>query len=152
MQEGEEEEVCAFVLPVFNEFVAPQYSEEGIEEFLKYLEPHYLSERCQEDDFVLLATSQGRIVGMIELVKNSHISLIYTDGHLHGIGIGRELLKRSLEVCITNQPALTEITLNSSPNAVEIYEKLGFTVTKPEQIKNGIRFVPMKLELSRRSD
>ena len=152
MQEGEEKDVCVFVLPVFNEFVAPQYSEEGIKEFLKYLEPHYLSERCQEDDFVLLATSVGRIVGMIELVKNSHISLFYTDGRLHGIGNGRELLKRSLEICMKNEPALTEITVNSSPNAVNIYEKLGFSVTKAEQIKNGIRFIPMKLELSRNSD
>jgi ribosomal protein S18 acetylase RimI-like enzyme len=148
MQEGEEQEVCDLVIRVFHEFVAHQYSEEGVQEFLKYAEPQSLSKRCKEDDFVSLATTQGKIVGMIELVGNSHISLFYTEGSLQRIGIGRKLLNKSLEIGMNNDPALTEITVNSSPNAVGIYEKLGFTVTEPEKEINGIRFVPMKLELS----
>ena len=148
MEEGEEQDVCDLVIRVFHEFVAHQYSEEGVQEFLKYTEPQALLKRCQEDDFVSLATTQGKIVGMIELVGNNHISLFYTDSPLQGIGIGRRLLNKSLEICMNNDPAPTEITVNSSPNAVGIYKKLGFNVTEPEKEINGIRFVPMKLELS----
>jgi len=124
----------------------------GIQEFLKYVEPHYLSKRCQEDDFVFLAMLQGRIVSMIELVKNSHISLFYTDGGHQRLSIGRELLRKALELCLRDEPTLTGITVNSSPNAITIYNKLGFYVTEPEQVKNGIRFVPMRLEISSSSD
>jgi ribosomal protein S18 acetylase RimI-like enzyme len=152
MQAGEEQEVCALVIRVFNEFVAHQYSDNGIQEFLKYVEPHCLSERSQEDDFVVLAISHGKVVGMIELVKNSHISLFYTERNHQRIGIGRELLRKALEFCISDEPTLTRITVNSSPNAVNIYEKLGFYVMKPEQVKNGIRFVPMRLKISNSSD
>jgi ribosomal protein S18 acetylase RimI-like enzyme len=151
MQAGQEQEVSDLVIRVFNEFVAHQYSEEGIQEFLKYVEPHCLSERCQEDDFVVLAISQGKILGMIELVEISHISLFYTDGDHQRIGIGRELLRKALKICMKDEPTLSGITVNSSPNAVNIYEKLGFYVKEPEQVKNGIRFVPMRLEISNSS-
>ncbi|MBU1161235.1 MAG: GNAT family N-acetyltransferase, partial [Proteobacteria bacterium] len=74
------------------------------------------------------------------------------EGHLQRIHIGRELLRKSLEICKKDNPALTEITVNSLPNAVNIYKKLGFAELEPEKEKNGIRFVPMKLELSNSSD
>ena len=152
MQAGEEQEVCALVIRVFNEFVAHQYSDNGIQEFLKYVEPHRLSERCQKDDFVVLAISQGKIVGMIELVEKNHVSLFYTEGEHQRTGIGRELLKKALEICVRDEPKITGITVNSSPNAVSIYQKLGFSVMEPEQLKNGIRFVPMRLEMSNSLD
>ncbi|WP_334295796.1 GNAT family N-acetyltransferase [Clostridioides difficile] len=44
-----------------------------------------------------------------------------------------------------NKFNLTEITVNSSPYAVEVYHKLGFKDTAVEQIVDGIRFTPMKL-------
>jgi GNAT superfamily N-acetyltransferase len=152
MQAGEEKEICAFVKRVFHEFVAHQYSNQGIQEFLKYIEPQHLSKRCQADSFVLLAETKEKIVGMIELIGNCHISLFFVEGHLQRIGIGRELLKKSIKICRENNPSLTEITVNSSPNAVNIYEKIGFSVVEPEKEKNGIRFVPMKLEFLNSSD
>lgn len=136
----------------FNEFVAHQYSDEDIQEFLKYIEPQCLSKRCQEDDFVLLAKTKDKIIGMIELVGNSHISLFYVEGHLQRIGIGKGLLRKSLEICRRDNPALTKITVNSSPNALNIYEKIGFSGMEPEKEKNGIRFVPMEPELPNSSD
>ena len=152
MQAGDEQEVCALVIRVFNEFVTNQYSDGGIREFLKYVEPHWLSKRCQGDDFVVLAMFQGKIIGMIEIVKNSHISIFYTEGEHQRAGIGRELLRKSLEICTKGEPTITGITVNSSPNAVGIYEKLGFCITESEQVKNGIRFAPMRLEISNSSD
>ena len=37
-----------------------------------------------------------------------------------------------------------EFTVNSSPNAVSAYERLGFRITGSEQCVHGIRFVPMQ--------
>lgn len=141
MQAGEEEEICSLVIRVFNQFVAHQYSEQDKKAFLKYVEPKCLSKRFYEDSFVLVAAIKEKIVGMIEFVANSRISLFFVEGHLQKIGIGRELLKISFEICMKKNPALTEIIVNSSPNALTIYKKLAFSVVEPEKEKNSIRFV-----------
>ena len=148
MQPGEELEVCALIIRVFSEFIAHQYSDQDIQEFLMYIQPQSLSKRLQEDSFVLVAATQEKIVGIIELVGNSHISLFFVDEHLQKIGIGKELLKKSLKICKRKNPALKEITVNSSPNAVNIYKKIAFSVIDSEKEENNIRFVAMNAEIS----
>jgi GNAT superfamily N-acetyltransferase len=148
MQPGEELEVCALIIRVFSEFIAHQYSDQDILGFLKHIQPRSLSKRLQEDSFVLVAATQEKIVGMIELVGNRHISLLFVDEHLQRIGIGKELLKKSLKICRRKNPALKEITVNSSPNAVNIYKKIAFSMIDPEGEKNNIRLVAMNAEIS----
>lgn len=143
MQAGEELEICSLIIRVFNEFVAHQYSDQDIQEFLEYIQPQSLSKRFQEDSFVLVASTQNKNVGMIELVGNSHISLFFVEGHLQRIGIGKELLKKSLKICSKKNPALKEITVNSSLNAVNIYKKIAFSMIDSGKEKNNIRFVAM---------
>lgn len=65
---------------------------------------------------------------------------------LRNKGIGRGLLERASAECIKNGSG--KIDVNSSLFAVEIYQKLGFARTKPEQLLNGIRFVPMAKALN----
>jgi len=148
MKPGEELAICGLIIRVFSEFVAHQYSDQDILGFLKYIQPKFLSKRLQENSFVLVAVTQEKIVGMIELVGNRHISLLFVDEHLQRIGIGRELLKKSLKICRRKNPALKEITVNSSPNAVNIYKKIAFSVIDSEEEKNNIRFVAMNAEIS----
>jgi hypothetical protein len=42
MGTNEVTEVCNLVMCVFNEFIAPSYSQEGVNEFLKYAQPDAL--------------------------------------------------------------------------------------------------------------
>jgi predicted GNAT family N-acyltransferase len=51
-------------------------------------------------------------------------------------------------VSLQNNPDTQKITVNSSPNATKAYEKMGFTVDDEEQCVNGIKFVPMSLDLN----
>lgn len=146
MQAGEEQETCDLVIRVFNEFVAHQYSEQDIQKFLKYVEPHCLSKRCQKGNFVLVAATKDKIVGMIELVRNGHISLFFVEGHLQRIGIGKELLRKSLEIFRRKNPTLKEITVNLSLNAVNICKKIAFSITESEKEEIDTRLVPMQLE------
>ena len=53
----------------------------------------------------------------------------------------------ALAICRREKPDLVAITVNSSPYAVPIYERLGFRQTKPEQVVDGIRIVPMAVEV-----
>jgi predicted GNAT family N-acyltransferase len=148
MNPGEEAEVCNLVNHVFDKFVAPHYVEAGIQEFRKYIDPAALQQRSQENHFVLVAVTPDKIVGTIEIRDHCHVCLLFVDQQFQGRGISRELLHRALKICRQCKPELTQVSVNSSPNAVPIYERLGFQQTSPEQTVNGIRFVSMVLELS----
>ena len=148
MQPGEETEVCNLISRVFDELVAPGYSQRGVQEFLNYANPVSLLNRSQVNHFVLVAAAQDKIIGMIEIRNNNHISLLFVDKQFHRRGIGRALWQRALEICRQREADLSEFSVNSSPYAVPVYEKLGFRQKGFKQIKNGICFIPMRLELS----
>ena len=147
MQAGEESVVCDIVARVFEEFVEPGFSPEGVQEFLGYAKPKALAQRAQDNHFVLVAATGDEIVGMIEVRPYVHVSLFLVDARVHRRGIGRELLQRALDTCRHNRPDLLQVDVNSSPYAVPVYERLGLRPAGPEQVKNGIRFIPMVLEL-----
>ena len=147
MQAGEESAVCDLVARVFEESVEPGFSPEGVQEFLGYAEPTALAQRAQDNHFVLVAATGDEIVGMIEVRNHDHVSLFFVDARVHQRGIGRELMQQALDSCRHNRPDLQQIDVNSSPYAVPVYERLGFRQAGAEQVKNGIRFVPMVLEL-----
>jgi len=149
MKPGEESEVFDLVFRTFSEFIAPHYSRAGILGFLKYARPSSLLGRFQKDHFVLVATAQKKIIGIIEVRGNSHISLLFVDKPVQKRGIARELLRRTLRICLKEKPDLSKITVNASPNSVGIYKRLGFRPAGPEQVKKGIQFTPMTLELSK---
>ncbi len=43
------------------------------------------------------------------------------------------------------QSRTEQITVNASPYAVPVYEKLGFQAVDDEQLTDGIRYTPMTL-------
>lgn len=149
VQPGEETQVCELITRVFDEFIAPNFSPEGVDEFLKYIQPNALRERSETDNFTLVATQGEEIVGVIEIRNHNHVSLYFVDQAHIGLGIGKSLWRWALGICRRDNPELTHISVNSSPYAAPIYEKFGFQQTKAEQGVHGIRFVPMVVELNR---
>ena len=152
MKAGEERDVCRLVARVFADFVAVLYSPQGVREFLAYAADFdQLRQRLQANYFVLVAETQGQIVGAIEVRNCDHISLFFVEGELQRKGIGNGLWRRALVNCLANSPDVAKITVHSSPNAVETYQKLGFQAEGPEQTENGICFVPMAFAVQRSS-
>lgn len=143
---GEEAAASNLIIRVFDEFIAEGYSPEGVQEFLTYVTPEALARRAQENHFALVAAAGDRIVGVIEVRACDHVSLLFVDKAFQGQGISRTLLEQALVHCIESNPDLQEVSVNSSPYAVPIYEKLGFRATEPEQTVHGIRFTPMILK------
>jgi GNAT superfamily N-acetyltransferase len=144
---GQETPVCELITRVFDEFVAPDLSAEGAREFLKFVQPDALRERSRAGYLTLVARLGGEMAGVIQMKGYDHISLYFVDRAHMGRGIGRKLWRRALAICRRQRPDLAEITVNSSLYAVPIYEKLGFRQAKPEQVVNGIRYVPMVVGL-----
>ena len=144
---GEEGDVSALVATTFRHDMAPLYTKEGVDEFLRYASSHGIRERQHRDHVVLVGTHEGSLVGMIELRGYGHVSLLFVDPRRQREGIGRALLAEALQQCRAQPTPPVEITVNSSPNAVEAYRRLGFRPTGDLQVKNGIEFLPMSLAL-----
>jgi GNAT superfamily N-acetyltransferase len=147
MHEGEEAGACQLITESFNEFIAPGYSDEGVDEFLKYVNPDSMRERLADNSFALIAIADDLMTGIIEARSNNHIALLYVKKDYHRRGIAKKLLESAIKKCRQFDNTVDEIAVNSSPYAVRIYEKLGFTGVDAEKTVNGIRFTPMKLKL-----
>lgn len=145
MRSGEEHAVASLAARVFTEVVAPGYADEGVREFLRYASADRLLERSQADHFVLVAEDHGELVGLIEMRHSEHVAMLFV-AH-PGRGVGRELLRRAVALCRHAVPGLARVTVHAAPGAVEAYTRFGFTPSEPERVKNGIRFVPMALDL-----
>jgi GNAT superfamily N-acetyltransferase len=143
---GEETAVFNLIARVFDEFVAPGYSQEGVQAFLDYVQPEALLTRAQDNHLTLLALADGHMAGVIEMRECHHVSLLFVDTAYQGKRISRALLDRALALCREQGHNPPQITVNSSPYAIPIYERLGFRAAAGEQVKNGIRFTPMALE------
>lgn len=129
-------EALSLVWFVFLQYEAPDYSQEGIDEF--YMKIHdfdYLSSLR-----VFGAFGDGKLVGVIATRnEGTHIALFFVNGKYHRQGIGKQLFQTVLSNTLSDT-----ITVNSSPYAVPVYHKLGFRDIDQEQVVSGIRFTPME--------
>jgi len=147
MRHGEEIAIVDLVLRVFAESIAPLYSQEGIAEFKKFACSIALADRFRTGNLILLAESGQGVVGVIEIRKDDHVALLFVEKSHQRKGIAKELLLRSIEISRKRKPEINRITVNSSPNAFDVYQKMGFKGVGDEKIVNGIRFIPMELSL-----
>ena len=139
------EDISKFIEKIFQESISSMYDEIGNLEFKNYISSYKLKERCNEQElynfFILKNFSQT--IGFMELRKFFHISLLFIHNNYQRQGYGKRLINRAVE--IANENNLYEITLNSSPNSLNAYKKIGFEQLSNEKMINGIRFYEMKL-------
>lgn len=153
LKESDIKEAMDVVLEVFSTFVAPVYSQQGIDEFRRYIDPEAIISKMRMGTLRLWGCcDDGRIVGVaavssfaIDIMrgpywKGSHIYLLFVKEEYQRRGIARQLFEAAKQACAEAK----EITVNSSPYAVEVYRHLGFIPAGNETNLNGIRFTPMK--------
>ena len=139
IQEDEMEKALDLVWKTFLEYEAPDYTEEGINEFKKSIDDEtWIKEREFYGAF-----EEDEIRGVIATKDKSHLALFFVDGNYHKQGIGKKLYQK---VKTLNDKGY--FTVNSSPYAKEVYKRLGFKSTDNEQCINGLRFIPMEVELT----
>lgn len=141
------EEALALVWEVFAEFEAPGYSDEGVEEFWKFIDLEYMTMKVGEGRmFFWGAFEDDYLVGVCAFRGLDHISLMFVDPQYHRRGIATALVKKAVADCKELDPELDHVTVNSSPYAVPFYEALGFEKISEIREENGIKFVPMKIK------
>lgn len=143
LKKEEIREALDLVWAVFQEFQAPDYSEQGIEEFQKFIFYHSNIEQYNDGKVSFWGWKEdGELAGVIATKEKNHISMLFVKKEYHRQGIARRLFKAVEEAC-RSMDGISEITVNSSPFAVAVYNRLGFIETDNEQLVNGIRFTPM---------
>jgi GNAT superfamily N-acetyltransferase len=131
--------LAAFVERIFTAHVAPTYSAEGVATFSRYGgAPAMLARRG--DHRMIVAEAGGALVGLLEVRDESHVSMLFVESAHHRRGIARVLLRAAFGA-EAEWPALT---VNSAPDAVGAYARLGFVATAAETESGGMRFVPMR--------
>ena len=135
---NELENATYLVWRVFLEYEAPDYTQEGIDEFKKTINNiNWINER----DFYG-AFQDNNLLGVIATKDITHIALFFVDGKYHKQGIGKSLYKK-----VESLNNLGYFTVNSSLYAHEIYKHLGFIDMDTLKCIHGIKFYPMRKEL-----
>ena len=145
---GDFEAISVFIRKVYDEFIAPDFPEEGNRRFYQFIDPEALKKRFEEPDSLLTARMQSRIVGVIGTREMNHICLFFVSPEEQGRGIGRLLFHAMAKKCRENYPEISDLTVNSSPYSVPVYENLGFKASDSMQERDGITYLPMKFQFS----
>ena len=125
------EAVCDLIAEVFNHSVASLYSDDGVSAFFSYADAGMMQARLQAGHFALVAEQDGVMVGMIEMRNNDHVSMFFVSQRCQRQGVGKELLRQALALAHEADPSVSQVTVNSSPNSVSAYERLGFHAVAP---------------------
>ena len=129
----------------FWEYDASYYPRNGQDSFLAYASFPNFAYRQWHSHSTFVAKDQTRILGMIEIRGDCHISMLFVAPNYIKQGIGRALITTAVERCVSRKMNLRYITVNSSLFAEEFYKKMGFTATESPTTNDGLTCIPMAL-------
>lgn len=144
---GEVGEALSLALEVFLEFEAPDYRPEGVAAFKRDIvqNDEFISNCRQGICPIYAAFDAGKMIGMMGMRSNrTHINLVFTRKEYHRQGVAASIFRYLLNDIMKENPAIKELTLNSSPYGKAFYLHIGFEPLSDEQEVDGIRFTPMK--------
>lgn len=130
---------------LFDEFIAEDYSAEGIENFYKRISSQSILERVKSGSFINVFKSCNEIIGYIELSGINHIYLLFVKKDCQKRGIARQLIDSAIIHIQNTNSFVTDITVNSTFNSLDFYKKIGFKKMADFQYKSGITTFPMRL-------
>lgn len=132
---------------VFQEFVAPDYSQEGIDTFYKeFIQNIKYKENFATGKEAMYGAYIGdRLVGVLSLSINNTLSCLFVDGKYQRLGVG----KRLFDFIVENLQGrgVQELKLNASPYAIDFYHRLGFEDNGEKTSYKGMVYTPMKMKL-----
>lgn len=138
------EEAMGLAWKTFLEFEAGEYAPEGVRSFEDFITDASLKQMFLIGAYqMIIAYYEGRMVGMITLRNETHISLLFVDRDYHRRGIGRALMD-SMADYVCHELGKDHLTVNASPYGREFYHRIGFTDLGPETCRDGIIYTPME--------
>lgn len=143
-KDGDWDDAMAVAWKTFVKFEADEYTKEGVRSFFDFITDSVLHRMFLNGSYhMFVAEDRGKIIGMITLRNDTHVSLLFVDEEYHRQGVG-SCLMRAIWDFIVYEVGRDMVTVNSSPYGREFYHELGFLDMGPEVTKDGIRYTPMK--------
>lgn len=134
--------VRTLIKETFDEFIAPEYSEEGRLEFYRFVENDEKLNNLEIFGYYI----EDKLIGVIGVDKeNKHISLFFVSKDFQRHSFGKKLLQTILE-----KFDFDVLSVHASPNAVNAYKYMGFTKTDDVIELNGIKYVPMEMKIKQK--
>jgi len=84
---------------------------------------------------------------LISIRENNHLYHLFVAEQYQRKGIAQKLWEKAKNDCLKSGNPGT-FTVNSSNNAIAVYESFGFQQSEPTQELNGVLFNPMILKLN----
>lgn len=139
---SEWEDAMALAWNTFDQFLADEYTPEGIRNFRDFVTDEPLKRMFVAGQYQLFcAFDHEKMIGMISLRERAHISLLFVDATYHRKGVGSKLLD-----CVktfltqTGEPGMT---VNASTYASKFYHAYGFEDLRATETRDGITYTPM---------
>jgi GNAT superfamily N-acetyltransferase len=142
---GDAERIATLITELAMKFVLRDFSAEGKSRFLADHTSAAAADRLRAGFRYRVAEFGGELVGVAGVRDWAHLYHLFVAEAFQGQGLGRSLWEQIKAECLERgNPG--RFTVNSSINAVRVYERFGFAATGPVQTVGGIRFVPMELD------
>ena len=139
--------IATMVSTLASEHIAPSLGDGGIEVLLSSLGPEPTRKRILDNWFHLCAFKDDKLIGVVVVRPPSHLYHLFVVSDLQRQGIGGRLFAAADAASIASSQSHIS-TVNSSLNAVPVYERFGFAVDGPVVETNGVRHQPMVRAIS----
>jgi GNAT superfamily N-acetyltransferase len=134
------ERISELIVTLGSKYITPGFSAEGRRRFLSDHTQVSITSRIMGEYQYHVAESEDELVGVVGMRNPSHLYHLFVDDRYQRQGLGRRLWEHAKTAA--GNPAL--VTVNSSLNAVAVYEHLGFVVAGPTRNVYEVLFVPMR--------
>ena len=139
--------IAQLIADVASEFILAEVTPEARALFLATHDSTAIARFINGSFRYHIAECAGRIVGVVGVRDNAHLYSLFVSKPFQGQGVGRRLWQHAVQECLgLGNPGA--FTVNSSLNAVAAYARLGFSASDGAQVRDGISFVPMNLNLT----
>jgi len=133
---------------VFEECDLEDYEPMGIQTFRYFIREENMKGMVSSGEMVFFGAFEGsQLIGVIAMRSGFHISLLFVERQYQRRGVAKRLVRRGAAFCLEQNPGLRYITVNSSPKGKKAYEAMGFYELAQEQIRDGMRYTMMRIDI-----
>ena len=147
IREDELAHALKLVWEVFEQEIKPSYTEEGVQEFLKFIDYNFMNELYTKGDIIFWGAFAEELIGTVAVRTDGHISLFFVKNEYQGLGVGKALFQMMFNYCV-EELKVKKITVNAAPQSVAKYIHMGMRQMGNMEERCGIRSVPMEMYAS----
>ena len=145
IEPGDIDAVASLLSELATEFIIGEFEAAAQEQFLRKNDAQAIRAFIAGTHRYHVAEVDGQLTGFVGVRDNKHLYHLFVAKTMQRQGIGQALWEFAKRECVANGNS-GPFTVNSSHNAVPVYERWGFRRDGSTQTTNGIEYNPMKLE------